>query len=309
MVHLSMGVSDMKKFLINITFFFAIVAVVDFSLGKVFHYLQAHAGGRTGAEYYVCEKATEDVIIMGSSRASHHYVPEIISEKLGMSCFNGGQDGNGIILQYGRWKMMSERYTPKLVIYDVTPDFDLFENDNIRYIDRLKPYCYDTEVRDYVCSLYPEEKMKLISRLYRNNYKFLESLSDIIHKEKISGYIPLYGNIRDEVAKVPENSERHYEKYDGEKCAYLRVLAEEIKNNGGLIVFVVSPYWKTLDYDYSEIERIANELNVPLLNYSKCSLSNNKEYFEDSVHLNDKGARVFMGMLLKDLSQIVSLCS
>ena len=45
----------MKKFLLNIAIFFTIVAVVDFSLGKAFHYLQARAGGRTGAEYYVCE--------------------------------------------------------------------------------------------------------------------------------------------------------------------------------------------------------------------------------------------------------------
>ena len=88
--------------LIYVAIFFAIVAVVDFSLGRTFHFLQARAGGITGAEYYVCEKVTEDIIIMGSSRASHHYVPEIISEELGMSCFNAGRDGNGIILQYGR---------------------------------------------------------------------------------------------------------------------------------------------------------------------------------------------------------------
>ena len=309
MDHLSMGVSNMKKFLKNIAIFFAIVAVVDFSIGKLFHYLQANmAGGRTGAEYYICERATEDVIIMGSSRASHHYIPERISEDLGISCFNGGQDGNGIILQYGRWKMMSKRYTPKLVIYDVTPDFDLFENDNERYIDRLKPYCYNPEVRDYVCSLYPEEKLKLFSKLYRNNYKFLETLSDILHNGKTTGYIPLYGKIRDEVVNAPENSERHYESPDREKCIYLKSLAEEIKEKGCELVFVVSPYWKSLDYDYSAIESIAKELDVPLLNYSKCPLSYNREYFEDSVHLNDKGANVFMGMLLNDLRQLFAFC-
>ena len=151
----------MKKFLINIAIFFAIIAVVDFSLGKVFHYLQARAGGRTGAEYYVCEKATEDVIIMGSSRASHHYVPEIISENLGMSCFNAGQDGNGIILQYGRWKMMSERYTPKLLIYDITSAFDLAVNDNMTYVDRLKPFCSNANVRGFVSLIFPMERLRV----------------------------------------------------------------------------------------------------------------------------------------------------
>lgn len=92
---------------------------------------------------------------MGSSRASHHYVPEIISEKLGMSCFNAGQDGNGIILQYGRWKMLSERYTPKLIIYDINPGFDMVVNDNMTYVDRLKPFCYEVAVKNYVSSIFP----------------------------------------------------------------------------------------------------------------------------------------------------------
>ena len=99
----------MKKFLINIAIFFVIVGVVDFSLGVLFHYMLAHAGGRTGAEYYVCTNATDEILIMGSSRASHHYVPEVITNDLGMSCYNAGQDGNGIVLHYGRWKMISQR--------------------------------------------------------------------------------------------------------------------------------------------------------------------------------------------------------
>ena len=114
-----MGASDMKKFILHILVFFAIVTAVDYVAGKVFRYIQIKAGGRTGAEWYACKEMKEDIIIMGSSRAIHHYVPRIIADSLGMSCFNAGQDGNGIILQYGRWKMISERYTPKLIIYDV----------------------------------------------------------------------------------------------------------------------------------------------------------------------------------------------
>ena len=110
MVHLSMGVSDMKKFLINIAIFFAIIAVVDFSLGKAFLWLQStKAKGRTQTEYYICNDLNADVLVMGSSRASHHYVAQLIADSLGMTCFNGGQDGNGIVMQYGRWKMISKQ--------------------------------------------------------------------------------------------------------------------------------------------------------------------------------------------------------
>ena len=92
-----MEVSDMKKFILHILLFWGIVAVVDVFAGVVFKYLQLKAGGRTEVEYYVCKEGNEDILVMGSSRASRHYVSKILEDKLGMKCINGGQDGNGIV--------------------------------------------------------------------------------------------------------------------------------------------------------------------------------------------------------------------
>lgn len=233
-VHLSMGASDMKKFLVNILIFFGIVAAVDFAAGKVFWYLQTKAGGRTGAEYYACKESNEDVIIMGSSRASHHYVPQIITDSLGLSCFNAGQDGNGIILQYGRWKMLSERYTPKMVIYDINPGFDLAENDNMAYVDRLKPFAGDRRVRDYIGEIFPMERLKLMSKMYRYNYKFIEMASDYGRKTSNGGYLPLYGQIRQEVVDGYEAQVSSLE-YDEAKLKYLESLASECKRERGKV--------------------------------------------------------------------------
>ena len=291
----------MKKFIINILIFFGIVAVVDFAVGKVLHIIQAEAGGRTGAEYYVCKKATNDIIIMGSSRASHHYVPEIISEKLEMSCFNAGQDGNGIILQYGRWKMMSERYSPKLIIYDVAADFDLYENDNARYVDRLKPYSNDYRVNDYISSIFPMEKIKLVSQMYCFNYKFLEVMSDVRLGRNVSesGFIPMNGELREEMV----SKEIDYLNGDNDtiKQFFLKQLVREVRENGGDIVFVISPYWKTVRYNFSSLYSIATELNVEVFDYSGCSMSNDKALFSDSHHLNADGAVAFSILLAKDL--------
>ena len=299
MVHLSMGVSDMKKFLINIAIFFAIVAVVDFSFGKVFHYIQARAGGRTGAEYYVCEKATEDVIIMGSSRASHHYVPEIISKKLGMSCFNAGQDGNGIILQYGRWKLLSGRYTPKLLIYDIASDFDLAVNDNMAYVDRLKPFCNDASVNNYLASIFPMERFKTFSRMYCYNYKFIEMAFDYLRKgdyKSLRGYIPLNGHIRKEIVDKAKPEKIHSIEMDSVKLYYLEQLIKEAKDKGAQVLLVVSPSWKggglTADA-YSIIKTMAKEYSVQFIEYIDSEMCNNPDIFEDSAHLNDKGARTF----------------
>ena len=299
MVHLSMGVSDMKKFLINIAIFFAIVAVVDFSIGKVFHCIQARAGGRTGAEYYVCEKATEDVIIMGSSRASHHYVPKIISEKLGMSCFNAGQDGNGIILQYGRWNMLIERNTPKLLIYDLTMDFDLARNDNMTYVDRLKPFCDDAAVRNYVASIFPMERFKTLSSMYCYNYKFIEMAFDWLGKgdfKKTGGYIPLSGHIRNEIVGKGQPKKIHSIEADSVKLFYLEKLVKEASERGIQVLLVVSPSWKggNLAVDaYSCIRAMAGKYGVRYFEYINSDICEEPDNFEDSSHLNEKGAKSF----------------
>lgn len=289
----------MKLFLMRIAVFFAIVFFVDYSLGKLFYYVQSRAGGRTGAEFYVCNKATEDIIIMGSSRASHHYVSDILSEKLGMSCFNAGQDGNGIILQYGRWKMLSGRYTPKLLIYDVCSDFDIAVNDNMTYIDRLKPFCCDTSVKKFVVKIFPLERLKTLSKMYCYNYKFIEMTFDFIRgsdfKEK-SGYIPLYGLIRNDVVEKPLPKKKSYLETDKVKFFYLEQLLKEAKEKGTNVVFVVSPSWKgglLESVAYYEVKELANKYNICFIDYTNSVINDNPEYFEDSSHLNDAGARSF----------------
>jgi len=306
--HLFMGVSNLKKFLINIAIFFAILVVVDFSLGKIFHFIQARAGGRTGTEYYVCERASEDVIIMGSSRASHHYVPEIITEKTGMSCFNAGQDGNGIILQYGRWKMLSERYSPKLLIYDVNPDFDLCKNDNMTYVDRLKPFCSNADVRHYVTGMYHMEELKLFSQMYRYNYKIIEMTSDCVKngEDKLKGYIPLVGEIRKEVVDAPRLINKTTIDYDEIKNYYLEQLAKECKDKGTELVFVASPSFRGGGYGieaFDAVRKIAEKYDLPFLYYYESEYSENPKIFKDSQHLNDEGAHMFT----EDMASRISL--
>ena len=289
----------MKRFVINLMIFFGIVIAVDFVVGKAIGYLQSSkAGGRTGAEYYACLKSNEDVIIMGSSRASHHYVPSIISDSLGLSCFNAGQDGNGIILQYGRWKMISERFTPKVLVYDITPDFDLAENDNLTYIDHLKPFCSQKSVMDYVTGLFPMERFKLMSQMYRYNYKFLEMLSDCARGSgnEMNGYIPLKGKIRQEVIEDRFVNEAVTVQYDEEKLKYLDCLAKECQEKGTRLVFVVSPYFRGASYNaetFAPIGAIADRYGVQFLYYNDKEHIENPVFYKDSYHLNDVGAQLF----------------
>ena len=297
-----MEVSDMKKFLIQIAFFFAIVALVDFTLGKMFFYLQSSkAKGGTESEYHICNGLKEDILVMGSSRAAHHYVPQVFADSLGMSCYNGGQDGNGIVMQYGRWKMISKHRLPKLIIYDVEPSFDLKVDDNTRYIDRLKPFANDRDVNSYITSLFPMERYKLFSSMYRYNYKFLEIFSDCVRSSNVNnGYKANYAHIRTEVIdKVRDTARTTLHEFDSVKMECLNNLVKEAREKGIQVVLVSSPYWKGFnDIDMSPIKAFAEKKGILFVDYADSELRNNPDLFADSMHLNDQGAKSFTSDLV-----------
>lgn len=304
MVLLFMVASEMKKYVLYTLIFIFIVAGIDVIAGVVFKQMQKKARGGTGAEYYVCKKGDEDILVMGSSRASHHYVPEILMDSLRMSCYNGGQDGNGIVMQYGRWKMISKRHIPKVIIYDIEPAFDLMVNDNFRYVDRLKPYAEDSDVRGYIEGLFPMERLKLVSKMYCFNYKFLELLSDCVRpSETNSGYKPNRGHIRQEVINAELKKEKtEILEVDEVKMNCLKAFISEAKNKGVIVILVSSPYWKGYsDIDLRFVREMADYMNVPFINYADSGIRNNPDLFADSMHLNDEGAHVFS----RDFAQVV----
>ncbi len=287
----------MKKFLINISIFIAIVAVVDISLGKTFYWLQStKAKGRTQTEYYICNELNADILVMGSSRATHHYVAQMISDSLGKTCFNGGQDGNGIVLQYGRWKMISKHHLPKVIIYDIEPNFDLLVDDNSRYIDRLKPYSVDKDVNKFVAELFPMERFKMLSGMYRYNYKFFEIASDCMRpSDTYNGYIPNYKQITNEMVKRGRSKNKiEINPVDPVKIECLGRFLTEAKQKGVQVILISSPYWKGHDdFDLNAVKRLAANMNVPYIDYADSELRENPDWFADSMHLNNKGAIVF----------------
>ena len=118
----------MKKFLIYIFLFFGLVMVVDFVFDKLCNFLTDHAKGGFVREIKISVKEqTADLLIMGSSRAHRHYVPSVFSDTLGITAHNAGVDGNGIVTAAGLYPLISVRYRPVVVIYDVTTNFDIYK--------------------------------------------------------------------------------------------------------------------------------------------------------------------------------------
>ena len=98
-----------------------IIFLLDFSIGQILRYFYFKSEcGRQYRATYAIEKTTADVLIFGSSRAYHHYIPPLIENKLKQSCYNTGSPGQYLLYNYATLKAVLKRYTPKIIILDVT---------------------------------------------------------------------------------------------------------------------------------------------------------------------------------------------
>lgn len=298
----------MKKFIVKIVLFFLIAAVFDVLSGKAFSYLVDHAkGGDNWRNNYICNETKEDILIFGSSRAIHHYNPMIIADSLGKSCYNCGQEGNGVILNYGRYQLICQRYTPKLLIYDVVPGFDLLAgDDNHKYLGWLRAYYDRTGIPEIFESVDSVEKYKMFSQMFRYNSKFVQIVSDNLHpmqSEGVKGFRPMNGEM--DTMKVSKRTvKKEAYEFDELKISYINRIITESKDTR--IIFVVSPYWDGMDTtSLRPVKDICKKQDIPFLDFSNSpKYVHHNEYFKDGSHLNAKGADEFTRDLIKELKSI-----
>ena len=298
----------MKKYLIKTALFFAIIAAVDFAFGKVCDYLRDHTkGGFSGNVHYICEESNEDIVMMGSSRMRHHYVPQVFEDSLGLTCYNAGIDGNGIILSYGFLEMILQRYTPKLIIYDVT-GFDMYVDDNTKYLASLKSYYHKDGIPEIFNDVCPAERWKMISSLYRYNSDFLGLLGDNLHPLQSfeKGYWPSY-KVMDYEPECQQSVTSPV--VDSLKLNYLVKFITLTKEKGVPIVFSASPTWFGKEYKgyLDPAKGICEEMGIPFIdNYYEASICSEREYWSDATHLNDNGARKYSGMFVKTVESLIN---
>ena len=288
--------------------FFAILLVIDRVAGYTFSYMSEHSkGGYVGHHKYITDDVHEDILVFGSSRAIHHYNPQMLTDSLGLSCYNCGQDGNGILLFYGWWQIIKEHYKPQIIIYDITPSFDLqIGEDNHKYLGWLKELYGRADIREIFESVDKTEKYKMMSLMYRYNSKFHQIAADFIHPiyvVKANGFLPLQGEVDTMRIKRSSNVPQKKVMTDPLKIKYLKKFIDEA--NGVKIVFAVSPMWYGIAPEQlSVIRSICLQRGIPFLDFSNdAKYVHNNEYFKDGSHLNAKGADEFTRDFIKELKR------
>lgn len=300
----------MKRFIIKIIVFFLIIAVIDQVGGRFLENIDRNSQyGDAFTREYITSRCTEDVIIMGSSRGNHHYVPQVISDSLKLSCFNCAYDALGILNMYGRYLLMTRTHTPKILIYDVFAPNEIYgdKNDHLKFLDGMKQYANTPQVMSIFDDIAPMEHYKLQSRLYQYNTKLFYMLSEIKGKFTPAqlGYLPLDGTM--EHQPKPYSAEYTNQEPDSVKLKYMRKLIHAAQSKGTKVILCISPrYGTTPNSDLDPIIKLAKEEKVPLLNhYTDKRFTTKKEYFKDSFHLNHTGATAYTKMIAGEIKQLL----
>lgn len=264
------------------------------------------------SESYVFSKCNADVVVLGSSRAKHHYSPFLLSDTLGYSCYNLGQNGKNIYYQYAVLNLLLTHHIPKIVVYDCF-SVDVMKTDfeyDFGSLSDLYPLYGKNETVD---SLINRQGMQYVSRimlshLYRFNTRFLDYLQNR-SESTLMGFAPLAGSYNKEISIHEENINLTI---DETKIYYMKKLIQLCRANNIDIVFSVSPRFALNEEDapmtrkYSVVRDLCEELNVPFLYYELEPLFlSHSNWFKDIGHLNGEGAQVFSEIFAHDLKQII----
>ena len=296
----------MKKFLIQLLLFIICLVFVDFVIGYSSEFLRENAlGGSTANNYYIANYSQDDIMILGSSRATHHYIPQIIEDSLNLSCYNYGEEGNGIILAYGRYLMVTDRHIPKLIIYEVTPEYDYGNKEsNEKYLRYLRQYYSHEDVKHVMNRIIDnKEKIKMLSQMYRNNSMMLPALLDnIIYRDIQKGYSPMFGimkNIKDDL------KEEDGTKIDSVKKELFEEFIADVTSRKIPLIMMVSPQYKggnCKQYDFAK--QLCEKYNVQFISYmNNHNFSDQIKYFHDKKHMNHEGAKAFTNAIIPLLKE------
>lgn len=253
-------------------------------------------------QIYCLHESKDDIMILGSSRAAHHYVPQIFVDSLGLSCYNAGSDGMCIYYHYA---ILASRIfrgaPPKMVVLEVYDSDAEVSYESVfsldAALDRLAPHYGEIPEVD---SLFYFDgwkgRLKLLSRTYRYNSKLVQIIKcNYVPWPEDKGYEALYGrmDLKDSsyFDVIDEKNKPNIEK---RKLEYMLRFIQMCKNNNIDLLLCYSPYYNKKQGEAVEmIKNIAAQNNVPFLDFCEDLRFQNAEFFKDPSHMNDIGAKEY----------------
>ena len=301
----------MRKFIYSILILLVAVIVGDWAMGRWLRHIYEHTHcDEIGRLNYISDSVTADIVVLGSSRALHHYVPSTITDSTGLSCYNCGFENEGIVFHYALLRQLQQRYRPRLVVYELTYDYDIqylsWRPANLKHIHVMG----DLQCRDSILrSVDPWERVKMLSRIYPYNsmaFAALASREPTTYDSAFvdNGYIPQFKHMQ-----LDPDWQFHPQKWDDQidtlKVSYLKKMIAE---NAGHLLIVVSPrYLSPEDNIYGMVQQLCNEHGVPFVcMVSDPVISRDISLWEDDGHLNHTGALMFTRAIVPHIKKVLT---
>lgn len=289
--------------------------LIGAGLEKMF-YRQKH--GDEIVTRYTLDSTREDVLIFGSSRASHHYNTLMLDSQFGTSVYNCGRDEMGVTYTAGVMPLVFKRYSPKCIIVEVLPT-ELSgvgkETEIQRISTRLIPYAnrhpelwptvaYAGQLEVYkaaVSKIYPYNS--LLGSIVQNTY------TNLAHAT-IRGYEPLYGEI-DSARFKPTHwmDMKELTGVDTGLAGRFTAMLDTARAHGTKVCVVISPFYYRLalagNESYMSLPELAATHGAFFLDWSRDSrFLLHPQLFNDDVHLNDRGARLYTSIIADTLKSL-----
>ncbi len=297
----------MKKFICRLLTLVVAFVAMDYVCGFACAYMASHAkGGATKRFDDIVNHITDDVIIFGSSRCIHHYDPLVMEDTLHMTVYNCGMDGEGIVYFYGIYSALNERYPPKAVLYDVTPEYDISRDTFYKEFANLKRFYYKACIQEIYKHVSMQDYYVTKLKMYRYNNSLFRLIGDNVgvgFYPYSKGYSPLSNELDIDLPDVIEKSA----KPANEICMeYLERLILDCQGKTQLI-FLISPQWHNADDDdAAPIKALCAKYDVPLLNhYCDSSYNFDRTQFRDVTHLNGNGAEKYSAEIAAEIREVL----
>ncbi|MDE6468208.1 MAG: hypothetical protein K2L28_04845 [Muribaculaceae bacterium] len=294
----------MKKFILTLIVFAALAVACDYGTGAVLDYLSSRAKtGQVLKNHEIADIVTPDILILGSSRSVHHFVPSAIEDSLKKTVYVAGQDGNGIVLMNPLLHIISGRHKPQTVIYDLVESFDIEDDDAHKYLTYLRPlWGKDSYTDSIICEVDPTERYKLMSHGFRYNSAPLSILKCYVGGDGAfdRGYSPLHGTMTD--TETTNSIAAANTPLSPLKLELFKNMIAFCRDNGIRLFFTVSPQYGAAPADAERLVSTIKNLGGEVLDYSAApDIAANPDYFRDAWHLNYKGAAVFTDSVIDRL--------
>lgn len=300
-----------KYFFIYLLSVFLIVWCFDSTFSVV---TEKTVGGRYNSKINKAYTSRPDIAIVGASRASHHYIPQLFEDSLSVTTYNYGIDGQNIFVHYAviASLLRDSINNPKVILLDLSSiDLEDQKQYNTERLDILYPYyTSDIKIKELLNEVLNKEEIFFInnSALYRHNSAPLAYFKNYIQgsqNDSQKGFLPLSNQWNDSI-EIQKQNVRNFHPL---KLKYLNRIIELCKNKNVKLILVISPHYAIVGSPtwISKINYIATQKNVPFFNFENSPIFlEHPEWFNEPYHLNKRGAQVFTDSIINKIKPYIN---